>query len=113
MWFLSKSRDFASQSLRRLRRKVLDEGEPLFRVLSTSGKVRDFAVGPDGSESYKVARAAAFDFALDLASLDVGSSVFVSERRELDGVQVLVRTSEVSWSMMGGTLRCLICSLSW
>lgn len=102
MWSKPSS-NFVSDSLRRLRRRVLSEGTPFFRVIDASGNRRDFSEGPDGGfDSIKTAKRAAFECALDLASCQVGSSVFVSERRELDGVQVLVKCSEVSYCFMEG-----------
>lgn len=103
MWSKTKSREFVTESLRRLRRRVLTEGSPFFRVIDSSGNHRDFCEGSDGGfDSVKTAKRAAFDCALDLASCHVGSSVFVSERRELDGVQVLVKCTEVSYCYMEG-----------
>lgn len=72
-------------------------------MIDSFGNHRDFCEGSDGGfDSVKAAKRAAFDCALDLASCNVGGSVFVSERRELDGVQVLVKCSEVSYCYFEG-----------
>lgn len=97
MWFKARKAP-VSETLRQLRRRVLDEGMTLYRVLGPGFEHRDFVSGPDAPYcSDADARKAAFHYALDLASLSVGSSMFVSERRELDGMQVLVRADEVCW----------------
>lgn len=99
MWNRRKRCD-VSASLRSLRRRILDEGSTLFRVIGPGFDHRDFVSGPDAPYcSDDDAKKAAFHYALDLASLSVGQSMFVSERRELDGVQILVKASEVCWEL--------------
>ena len=89
-WFDKKPRPNLSASLRALRRRVLDEGEPLFRVMCSNG----FMVGDFDTRNEAENRA------LDFASFQVGDSVFVSERRVLDGVQVQVSCKEFSFSFL-------------
>lgn len=102
MW--SKRSSSISESLRELRARVLSEGEVFFRVIDPHGThTTDFFVGDDGGySSARTARHAAFSHALDLASYDVGVSVFVSERRRLDGVQVCAGSWELNWSFLDG-----------
>lgn len=91
-WFAKKPRSDISSSLRRLRRRVLEEGETFFRV-----------VVPAGARSAEFdTRNEAENYALDLASYFVGDSLFVSERRRLDGVQVQVSCKEFSFSFLDG-----------
>lgn len=102
MSFFRKPKPDLSASLRRLRRRVLSEGETFFRVISPQFGSRDFHDARFDDPEYCSARKDAEDYALDLASLDVGSSVFISERKILDGVQVLVKTREISFEFMQG-----------
>lgn len=94
-----------SANLRSLRRRVPSEGDTFFRVICPGFGSRDFGRF-EFETSVSAAREAALNYALDLASFDVGSSAFVSERCELDGAQVLVSTFEVSYSLLGGLDPC-------
>lgn len=106
MW--RKPRPDLAASLRSLRRRVVAEGDTFFRVFAPGFEPRDFGFG-DVDETfadYRTAKKAAEDYALDLASFYVGSSVFISERKKLDGVQVAVSSREVSFSFLEGVTPC-------
>lgn len=99
MWFKSSGKTDIRASLRALRSRILADGAPFFRVITDGFDSRDFFQVDD--ESYESCRKRAREYALDLASTRIGSSVFVSERRELDGVQALVGVQEIVWERFG------------
>lgn len=88
-WYTKKPRSDLSRSLREIRKRIVSDGDRFWRVIGPGFDSRDFD-----------SQSEADHYAAGLASLSVGSSLFVSERAKLDGVQVQISCREWCFSFM-------------